>query len=138
MSGSDGNGDNYVGMSDDQFQIDPTTASWMAAHQGTPTWDGSGTWDTGQSGQSWWDRLNTPENAARLNALKGGLALKPLADPNAANVARQFPGVPAVPPAGMHQGQGADALQQYLQVLQARQQAMRSQFLPKTAGLLGG
>ena len=129
MSGSDGNGDNYTGG----------VNYWEALGSAPGELNADVLNDPNSGTASWWDQLNTPENLARLNALKGGLTtLKPLADPNAANVARQFPGVPAVPPAGMHQGQGTDALQQYLQVLQARQQAMRSQFLPKTAGLLGG
>jgi hypothetical protein len=136
MSGSAGGGDNYAGGPDD-WGIDQATSSWMNANQGTPTWDPSGNWDTGQS---WWERNTpTPATMAQLNQLRSGLSsLKPMADPNAASVARQFPAVPTAPAAGIHQGQGADALQQYLQMLQARQQAMRSQFMPKTAGLLGG
>jgi hypothetical protein len=140
MSGSDGNGDNYVGMpDDDSFNVDPSTLSWMGAHQGTPTWDGSGNWDT-SAGQSWWQKLQQdPKTLAQLNALKGGLTtLKPLADPNAAQVAQRFPAIPAVPQATLHPGQGIDALGQYLQALQQRQQQYRAQFLPKTAGLLGG
>ena len=132
-----GGGDNYVGLGDD-WGIDPTTASWMAANQGTPTWDGSGQWDMGQS---WWQR-NTPsaDDLKTIQQLTGGLnTLKPLTDPNAAQVARQFPAVPAVPGVAVHQGAGGDVLSQYLQMLQQRQQQMRSQFMPKTAtGLLGG
>ena len=136
--GGMGGGDNYTGLGDDDWGIDPTTASWMAANQGTPTWDGSGQWDMGQS---WWQRLQQgdPNALAQLRTMQGALStLKPLADPNAAQVAARFPAIPAVPPAGLHSPQGNDALSQYLQVLQQRQQALRSQFLPKTAGLLGG
>lgn len=131
MSGTAGGGDNYTGLGD-EWGIDPSQASWMAANQGTPTWDGSGTWDTGQS---WWER-NTPSAATmqQINAMRGGLAtLKPLPDAGSGMPAR-----PPFPAPSMHQGQGTDALAQYLQMLQQRQQQMRTQFLPKTAGLLGG
>ena len=116
---------------DDDFGVDPATLAWMNANQGTPTWDGSGTWDTGQSGQSWW---SDPKTAAELKGLGQGIgAVKPLADAGSGMPAR-----PPYPAAGIHQGSSVDALGQYLQMLQARQQALRTQFLPKTAGLLGG
>jgi hypothetical protein len=141
MSGSAGGGDNYVGMPDEDvpFQVDPTTASWMAGHTGTPIWDGSGNWDmTGP--QSWWQR-NTPDPAtlAQINQMRGALtALKPLPDPNAAQVSARFPAIPAVPAAGLHPAQGSDAIAQYVAAIQQRQQAYRSQFMPKVTGLLGG
>ena len=79
---------------------------------------------------SWW---SDPKTKAELKGLAQGLGgVKPLADPNAANARPPFP------QAGIHQGQAIDALGQYLQILQQRQQALRTQFLPKTAGLLGG
>jgi hypothetical protein len=136
MSGTAGGGDNYTGLGDD-WGIDPSTSSWMADHAGTPTWDPSGTWDLGQN---WWQRNTpTPETLAQLRTLQGGLsALKPLPDPNAASVRGQFPAVPGIPPTNMHAPGAVDALQQYLQALQQRQQALRTQFLPRTAGLLGG
>jgi hypothetical protein len=137
MSGTAGGGDNYVGGQDDWQGIDPTMASWMAGHQGTPTWDPSGNWDMGQS---WWQR-NTPDpqTLAQINQMRGALtSLKPLSDPNAAQVARNFPAVPNIPAASMHQAQAPDAIAQYLQALQQRQQAYRAQFMPKVTGLLGG
>jgi hypothetical protein len=136
MSGSSGGGDNYTGGPDD-WNIDPTTAAWQASNTGMPTWDGSGNWDMGQS---WWDK-NTPSPAtmAQITAMRGALtSLKPLSDPNGQQVAARFPAVPAVPGASIHQGQPTDALSSYLQTLQQREQAYRSQFMPKVTGLLGG
>jgi len=113
----------------------------MAWDDDTNLWGGGGSWgDTTvpsawntmapPSASSWW---NDPKTAAELKGLGQGIgAVKPPADPNAASARPPFP------QAGIHQGQAVDALGQYLQMLQARQQAVRTQFLPKTAGLLGG
>jgi len=120
------------GGDSDLWNIDPEQQAWMGANTGTPTWDGSGQWDTGPS---WWERNTpSPETLAELRGAQQSLGgIKPMADPNAANAR------PMAPTPGMHQGQGgADLLNQYLQILQQRQQQMRTQFLPKTAGLLGG
>lgn len=79
----------------------------------------------------WWQ---DPKTQAELKGLSQGLGgVKPLADTGSGMPAR-----PPYPAAGIHQGASVDALGQYLQMLQARQQALRTQFLPKTAGLLGG
>jgi hypothetical protein len=80
---------------------------------------------------SWW---TDPKTAEELKGLSQGLGgVKPLADTGSGMPAR-----PPYPAAGIHQGAPIDALGQYLQMLQARQQQLRGQFLPKTAGLLGG
>ena len=136
--GGMGGGDNYTGFGG----WDDSTNQWASGDWNNLSALGSelpaSKWNTMQPGGTpWWQ---DPDTAATMRALSGGLnTLKPMADPNAAQVARQFPAVPAVPGVAVHQGSGGDVLSQYLQMLQQRQQQMRSQFLPKTTtGLLGG
>lgn len=136
--GGMGGGDNWIGLNPGGW--DDSTNQWGGMTD--PAWGGplpqSG-WNTMQPPDSlpWW---KDPKTADTMRALAGGLnTLKPMPDPNAAQVARQFPAVPPVPSVAVHQGSGGDVLSQYLQMLQQRQQQMRSQFLPKTTtGLLGG
>ena len=126
MSGSDGNGDNYAGGWDDSTNVWAGGGSW-----GDTTVPSA--WNTMNppSASSWW---TDPKTQAELKGLGQGIgAVKPLADAGSGMPAR-----PPYPAAGIHQGSSVDALGQYLQMLQARQQALRTQFLPKTAGLLGG
>ena len=130
MSGTAGGGDNWTGLGGLGGGWDDSTNVWSgqwgdAALPRSP-------WNTESDPTlPWW---KDPKTAAQLKSLGTGMGgIKLLADPNAAG-ARPMAAAP-----GIHQGQGGgDALQQFLQALQQRQQAMRSQFMPKTAGLLGG
>jgi hypothetical protein len=149
MGGDQGGGDNYTGNLGGTWDIDPTQASWMAANQGTPTWDPGGNWDMTQP-QGWWARnfgsldLSDPKTIAQLRQLQGslqsgaaGMGAPGMAGGGGVGAGSYFSPRPPMPSAQIHQGSPNDALAQYLQTLQQRQQQMRSMFLPKTAGLLG-
>jgi hypothetical protein len=127
MADGMGGGDNYVGSPND-MDWDSWSPDQLVGGD-TPLEGGE------RTQQGWLARLAAdPKTLAQLNSLRTGLGtLKTLPDPNAA-AAR-----PAMPAPSLHQGQSSDALAaQSLQILRQRQQQYRSQFLPKTAGLLGG
>lgn len=90
---------------------------------------GANTWGAGDGG-SWWDRTFSKGNLETLS--KAAATLKPMADPGAANAR------PAAPGASWHPGDGGALLTQYVDQLRQRQSALRSQFMPRVSGLLGG
>jgi hypothetical protein len=132
MSGSWGAG----GFDPDLFlkQMGSLTGSsgGLGAIAGPLTGDpmsGANTWGAADPSSGWFGK-NTADT---LDALSKGLGgLKPLADPMAAQ-ARQ--GAPA---GSFHPGEQPQLLTQYVNQLRERQQQLRSQFMPKVSGLLGG
>jgi len=107
-------------------------SSGLGAFAGPVTGDpmtGANTWGAADPAGGWFGK----NSADTLNSLNKGLAgLKPLADPMAAQ-ARQ--GAPA---GSFHPGEQPQMLTQYVNQLRERQQQLRSQFMPKVSGLLGG
>ena len=108
------------------------SSSGVGALAGPLTGDpmsGANTWGAADPSSGWFGK----NSADTLGALSKGLAgLKPLADPMAAQAR---PGAPA---GSFHPGEQPQMLTQYVNQLRERQQQLRSQFMPKVSGLLGG